>query len=62
MNIVLISETRIDIKTGTSVYIEEISRNLAKIHNVFLFLPNKYNSKPKKDKYGRTIIYIKNTN
>ena len=62
MNIVLISETRIDIKTGTSVYIEEISRNLAKIHNVFLFLPNKYNSKPKKDKYGRTIIYIKNEN
>ncbi len=62
MNIALISETAIDIKTGTSVYIEEISRNLAKIHNVFLFLPNEFNSRPKRDKYGRIIIYISNKN
>jgi len=62
MNIALISETEIDIKTGVSVYIDETSRNLAKIHNVFLFLPNKYDSKPKKDKYGRIIIYINNKN
>ena len=60
MNIALISENRVDTITGTSVYIEEISKNLAKIHNVFLFLPHRYNSKPKKDKYGRIIIYIDN--
>ena len=37
MNIALISETGVDTITGTSVYIEEISKNLAKIHNVFYF-------------------------
>lgn len=62
MNIALISETAIDEKKGTSVYVDEISKNLAKKHNVFLFLPNNKNFKSKKDKFGRQIIYINNIN
>jgi len=60
MNIALFSETNISKKKGTSVYINEVSKNLAKKHNVFLFLPNSSFKKEKKDKHGRKIIYIKN--
>ena len=61
MIIGLISETTINDNTGTSVYVDEISKNLTKYCKVYLFIPTKYNSYISKDKFDRYIFHIKNS-
>ena len=60
MNLGLISETTLNANTGTSVYTNELSKNLTKYCKVFLFIPSRFKTKEIRDKYGRNIIYIQN--
>ena len=61
MIIALISETKLNDNTGTSVYVDEMSKNLAKYCKVYLFVPTKDNSYAYKDKSGRYVYHIKNS-